>query len=141
MKTTKKTDEVAENKDRLRAVWQEVYRKQKSLLIAMIILMVASLLLFILSLTVLRPSSNVVIIGYGDVYGEIAGISGGYRRSGWIMMLAFPILALVYGILHNLLVLRIYRKYGRDVAMIFAVMSIVLVMATLLVLFRLVGEW
>lgn len=141
MKTTKKTDEVAENKDRLRAVWQEVYRKQKSLLIAMIILMVASLLLFILSLTVLRPSSNVVIIGYGDVYGEIAGISGGYRRSGWIMMLAFPILALIYGILHNLLVLRIYRKYGRDVAMIFAVMSIVLVMATLLVLFRLVGEW
>lgn len=141
MKTTKKTDEVAENKDRLRAVWQEVYRKQKSLLIAMIILMVASLLLFILLLTVLRPSSNVVIIGYGDVYGEIAGISGGYRRSGWIMMLAFPILALVYGILHNLLVLRIYRKYGRDVAMIFAVMSIVLVMATLLVLFRLVGEW
>lgn len=141
MKTTKKTDEVAENKDRLRAVWQEVYRKQKSLLIAMIILMVASLLLFILSLTVLRPSSNVVIIGYGDVYGEIAGISGGYRRSGWMMMLAFPILALIYGILHNLLVLRIYRKYGRDVAMIFAVMSIVLVMATLLVLFRLVGEW
>ncbi len=141
MKTTKKTDEVAENKDRLRAVWQEVYRKQKSLLIAMIILTVASLLLFILSLTVLRPSSNVVIIGYGDVYGEIAGISGGYRRSGWIMMLAFPILALIYGILHNLLVLRIYRKYGRDVAMIFAVMSIVLVMATLLVLFRLVGEW
>lgn len=141
MKTTKKTDDVTENKDRLRAAWQEVYRKQKSLLIAMIILMVASLLLFILSLTVLRPSSNVVIIGYGDVYGEIAGISGGYRRSGWMTMLAFPILALIYGILHNLLVLRIYRRYGRDVAMIFAVISIVLVMATLLVLFRLVGEW
>jgi len=141
MKTAKKTKEPVENKDRLRAVWQEVYRKQRSLLIAMIILAVASLLLLILSLTALRPNNNVVIVGYGDVYGEIAGISGGYRRSGWMMMLAFPILALIYGVLHNLLVLRVFRKYGRDAAIILVVMSIILVAATLLVLFRLVGEW
>lgn len=142
MKTAKKaTGEVKENKDKLGVVWREVYRKQKSLLVVMVVLALASLLLLALSLTMLRPNTNVVIIGYGDVYGEIAGISGGYRRSGWMMMLAFPILALIYGLLHNLLVLRIYRKYGRDTAMVFAVVSIILVAATLLVLFRLVGEW
>lgn len=141
MKTAKKTEEVKEKKDNLGLIWQEVHRKQKSLMIAMIVLVVASLLLLILSLTALRPNSNVVIVGYGDVYGEIAGISGGYRRSGWMMMLAFPILALIYGLFHNLLVLRVYRKYGRDTAMMLAVISIILVAATLLVLFRLVGEW
>ena len=141
MKTAKKTEKTQEVNDGLKATWQEVYRKQRSLLIAMIILVVASLILLILSLTMLRPNSNVVIVGYGDVYGEIAGISGGYRRSGWMMMLAFPILALIYGALHNLLALRVFRKYGRDTAMVLVVMSIILVAATLLVLFRLVGEW
>ncbi len=141
MKTAKKTEEVKKSQDGLRITWKEVYRKQKSLLIAMIVLAAASLLLLILSLTVLRPHNNVVIVGYGDVYGEIAGISGGYRRSSWMMMLAFPILALIYGLLHNILVLRVYRKYGRDTALMLAVMSIILVAATVLVLFRLVGEW
>ncbi len=141
MKAAKKTKEVKENKNKLSVVWREVCRKQKSLLVAMAVLALASLLLLILSFMMLRPNTSVVIVGYGDVYGEIAGISGGYRRSGWMMMLAFPILALIYGLLHNLLVLRIYRRYGRDTAMAFAVISIVLVAATLLVLFRLVGEW
>ena len=141
MKTAKKTEETKDNQNRLGVVWREVLHKQKSLLITMIILATTSLVLLAISLTVLRPQNNVVIVGYGDVYGEIAGISGGYRRSSWAMMLAFPILALVYGLLHNLLVLRIFRKYGRDTAMVFAIMSIILVAATLLVLFRLVGEW
>ena len=141
MKTTTKTNEDEENKGSLRETWQEVYRKQRSLLTMMLVLGAVSVVLLVVSLIMLRPSSNVVIIGYGDVYGEIAGISGGYRRSGWMMMLAFPLLALIYGVLHNLLVLRVYRKYGRDTAMILAVVSIILVAATFLVLFRLVGEW
>lgn len=141
MKPAKKTEGTKEKKDGLRLTWQEICRKQKTLLVAMIVLAVASLILFGLSLTALRPHNNVVIVGYGDVYGEIAGISGGYRRSSWMVMSAFPILALIYGVLHNLLVLRVYRKYGRDTAMVLAVMSILLVMATLLVLFRLIGEW
>ena len=141
MKTVKKSEEAKEKKDGLRTTWQEVYRKQQRLLVAMIALVIVSLALLVLSLAMLRPSSNVVIIGYGDVYGEIAGISGGYRRGSWMTMLTFPILALVLGLLHNLLALRIFRKYGRDTAIVFVVMSIVLVLTAILVLFRLVGEW
>lgn len=80
-------------------------------------------------------------MGYGDVYGEIAGISGGYRRDSWMNMLAFPALALIYGLLHNVMIMKVYRKYGRDTAMMVAVASILLVIGTFVIIFRLLGEW
>lgn len=123
------------------SIWREVYRKQKGLLAAMVVLAVMSVALLIFSLTTLRPQSTVVIVGYGDVYGEIAGISGGYRRDSWLNMLAFPTLALLYGIVHNLLVLRVYRKYGKDAALVLAVATMLLIVGTVVVIFRLLGEW
>ena len=116
-------------------------RKQKPLMVAMMILGVASAILLVFSFTTLRPQNTVVIVGYGDVYGEIAGISGGYRRDSWMNMMAFPILALIYGVLHNVMILKVYRKYGKDTAMMIAVMSILLVIGTFVVIFRLLGEW
>ncbi len=139
--TTAKTKEVREGKPSLGSVWKEVARKQKPLMIAMIVLLVASVILLVFSLTTLRPQNTVVIVGYGDVYGEIAGISGGYRRDSWMNMLAFPALALIYGLLHNLMILKVYRKYGRDLAMMIAVVSILLVVGTFVIIFRLLGEW
>ncbi len=135
---------VKENQDptaSLAATWKEVCRKQKGLMTAMIILAVLSAILLIFALTTLRPQSTVVIVGYGDVYGEIAGISGGYRRDSWVNMLAFPILAIIYGFLHNLLTLRIYRKYGKDAAMVMVVMTMLLIVGTFVIIFRLLGEW
>lgn len=129
------------NPDSLLAIWQEVCRKQKSVMVAMIVLAVMSAILLIFALTTLRPQSTVVIVGYGDVYGEIAGISGGYRRDSWLNMLAFPALALIYGVVHNLLVLRVYRKYGKDAAVVLAVATMLLIVATFVVIFRLLGEW
>lgn len=133
--------EVKAGKVSLSSVWREVARKQKPLMIAMIILAVASAILLVFSLTTLRPQNTVVIVGYGDVYGEISGISGGYRRDSWMNMLAFPVLALIYGLVHNVMILKVYRKYGRDAAMMIAVASILLVVGTFVVIFRLLGEW
>ncbi len=107
----------------------------------MIVLVVMAALLFVFSLSTLRPHNTVVIVGYGDVYGEIAGITGGYRRDSWLNMLAFPILALVFGVLHNLLAVRVYRKYGRDAAMIVVITTMLLILVTVLVMMRLLGEW
>ena len=129
------------NPDSLLSIWRGVCREQKGVMIAMIVLAVASAILLIFSLTTLRPQSTVVIVGYGDVYGEIAGISGGYRRDSWMNMLAFPALALLYGLVHNLLVLRVYRKYGKDAAIVLAVATILLIVGTFVVIFRLLGEW
>ncbi len=139
--TTAKTKELKAGKPTLTSIWKEIARKQKPLMVAMIVLLVVSAILLVFSLTTLRPQNTVVIVGYGDVYGEIAGISGGYRRDSWMNMLAFPALALIYGLVHNIMILKVYRNYGRDAAMMVAVASILLVVGTFVIIFRLLGEW
>lgn len=121
--------------------WREIARKQKGLMVAMIVVAVLGVALLLFALATLRPQSTVVIVGYGDVYGELAGISGGYRRDSWLNMLAFPILAVIYGFVHNLIILRIYRKYGKDAALVMAVATMLLIAGTALILLRLLGEW
>lgn len=120
--------------------WREIVREQKGLLAAMIGLTVMSLILLVIALVTLRPQTTVVITGYGDVYGELAGLTGGYRRESWLNMLAFPILALLFGVVHNFLAVRVYQKYGRDAALVLVVVTMLLVVATALVIFRLLGE-
>lgn len=137
----KKVKEDQEGTAELASTWKEICRKQKGLMIAMIGLAVVSVVLLIFAMTTLRPQSTVVIVGYGDVYGELAGISGGYRRDSWLNMLAYPILAVVFGFLHNLLVLRIYRKYGKDAALVMIAMTVLLIIGAGIVIFRLLGEW
>lgn len=134
--------EVAETKKlRLVDTWREICRKQRGLMMAMIVLLVASVALLIFALTTLRPSSTVVIVGYGDVYGEIAGLSGGYRRDSWANMLAFPVLAVLYGVVHNFIALRVYRKYGKDMALMMVFATMAMIGVTVVIILRLLGEW
>ncbi len=130
-----------ESKLNFRATWREVAKKQKPLMLAMIILAIMSVLLLVFTFFTLKPQNTVVIVGYGDVYGEIAGLSGGYRRDSWMNMLAFPLLAIIFGVVHNFLALRIYRKHGRDLALTFIGVTMLLVVATFVVILRLTGEW
>ena len=136
-----KAKEVKKSEESLVGTWKEICRKQRGLMAAMIAVVVMSAILLIFSLTTLRPQNTVVIVGYGDVYGEIAGLSGGYRRSSWLNMLAFPLLALIYGFVHNVLILKIYRKCGKDAAMVLAVVTMLLIVGTFVVILRLLGEW
>ena len=136
-----KLKEAKSEKPGLRATWREVCHKHKGLMMTMLVLVLLGAVLLIFSLTTLRPQSTVVIVGYGDVYGEIAGVSGGYRRDNWANMLAFPALALIFGLLHNLIALKVYRKYGKDAALAVVWMTMILIAGTFLVLFRLLGEW
>lgn len=128
-------------KPRLKQTWKEICRKQRGLMVAMIVLFVLSVGLLIFALTTLRPSSAVVIVGYGDVYGEVAGLSGGYRRDSWVNMLAFPVLALVFGVVHNILAIKVYRKYGKDMALILVYATMMMIGLTVVVILRLLGEW
>ena len=130
-----------EKKLNFKSTWREVSRKQRGLMIAMIALLVMSVVFLIFSLTMLRPQNTVVIVGYGDVYGEIAGLSGGDRRDSWMNMLAFPALAVIFGVVHNFIALRVYRKYGRDAAMMVVVGTMVLIVGAVAVMLRLAGEW
>lgn len=135
-----KTEKEKPERPALRQAWKQVWHKYQGLGIAMVVLAVLSLVFLIFSLIHLNPQGAVVIVGYGDVYGEVLGVSGGYRRASWLNMLAFPCLALIFGVLHNILALRIFQKYGKDAAMVFIGLTVVLLAAALVVQLRLLGE-
>lgn len=130
-----------EPKLKLKATWQEIYRKQKGLMLAMIALLVLSGIVAIVLLFVLHPKNSVVIVGYGDVYGEIAGLTGGYRRDSWLNLLAFPLLAVILGVVHNVIAVRVYEKYGKETALMVIFASMLLIVGIGVIVFRLIGEW
>ncbi len=109
-----------------------IYQSERGLLIFMILNLLLSIALLIFSIVQLNPNSTVVKIGYGDI--------GGYRDGVWTDMLAFPLLAMIFGILHNLLTLRIFHKRGGGMAKFFAITTTALILGTGLVLIRLLGE-
>ena len=121
-------------------------KEKKGLVFAMIFLLLLSVLLMIFGLLSLKPGTSVVKIGYGDIGryqgGEWSSManSGGYQDGHWTNMLAFPILAIVFGVLHNLIAIRLYAKKGAGVAQIFVAVSIGLVVVAWGTLRRLLGE-
>ncbi len=109
-----------------------IYQSERGLLILMILNLLLAIILLVFSITSLNPNSAVVKIGYGDI--------GGYRDGIWTDMIAFPLLAITLGVLHNLLTLRVFRKRGGGMAKFFAITTTALIMGTGLVLVRLLGE-
>ena len=110
----------------------KIYHSERGILAIMILNLLLSIGLFIFSLINLNPSSTVVKIGYGDI--------GGYRDGTWTNMLAFPILATIFGVLHNFLTLRVFHKRGSGMAKFFLIITTILIAGTFLVLIRLLGE-
>ena len=110
---------------------QDIFRQHKVLLILMLILFVMGLAFFIFSLFCIKPGIPVANIGYSDI--------DGYRSGAWGNLIAFPILALLFGIIHNLLAMRIFQKRGAGLAQVFVVISIFLVIGSFIVLLRLIG--
>lgn len=97
----------------------------------MIINLLLSLMLLVFALVNLNPNSTVIRIGYGDI--------GGYRDGTWENMLVFPVLAVIFGIFHNFLALKIYHKRGSGMAKFFLLTTTALIAGTFLVLLRLLG--
>lgn len=110
----------------------KIYQTERGILILMVLNFLLSVALLVFSLVNLNPNSAVVKIGYGDI--------GGYRDGTWANMLAFPLLAVIFGVLHNLLTLRIFHKRGSGMAKFFLITTITLVASAWLVLIRLLGE-
>ena len=115
----------------IKADFIEICKSERGILVSLIINLLLSLALLIFALVTLRPDSAVIRIGYGDI--------GGYRDGTWENMLAFPILALVFGVLHSILALRIYHKRGSGMAKFFLLTTTALIAGTFLVLLRLLG--
>jgi hypothetical protein len=126
--------------------FKKIFESHKGLLASQAFLLVISIALFIFSLLNLGSNAMVVKTSYGDIgryqggdWSSMAN-SGGYHDDVWTERFAFPILALVFGVLHNLLAVRIFEKKGSSVAFYFVLFSIFLVFSTFIVLGRLLGE-
>ena len=109
-----------------------IYRSERWLFILMLLNLLLSIVLLVFSIVNLNTNSAVVKIGYGDI--------GGYRDGTWTGLLVFPLLALNFGILHNLLTLRIFHKRGSGMAKFFSITTTALILGTILVFIRLLGE-
>lgn len=125
---------------------KEIFEKHKGLVIAMTVLLVISIALLIFSLLNLGSNATVVKTSYGDIgryqggeWSEMSN-SGGYHDSVWAERFAYPLLAIIFGILHNFLAVKIYEKKGSGLAFFFVIFSIVLVLSTFVVFVRLLGE-
>lgn len=110
----------------------KIYQTERGILILMIFNLLLSIALIIFSIVSLNPNAAVIKIGYGDI--------GGYRDGTWVDMLAFPLLALIFGLLHDLLAIRIFRKRGSGMAKFFLLVTTMLILGTFLVLIRALGE-
>lgn len=112
--------------------FKKIYREDGKLIALMALIFLTSLGLLIFSLVTLSPSAAIVKTSYSDV--------GGYADGGWGMMFAFPLLAILFGFLHNFLLIKIFEKYGDGLAKVFAIITLMLIFGTFVVLVRLLGE-
>lgn len=110
----------------------KIYRNERGIIILMIFNFLLSVGLLVFSILKLNPSSSIVKIGYGDI--------GGYRDGAWYDMIAFPLLAITFGIFHSLLAVRIFHKRGGGMTKFFLLVTTCLMLGTLLVLIRLSRE-
>lgn len=112
--------------------FNNIYHSEHGILINMAFNLLLSIGLLIFSFIKINPDTPVVKIGYGDI--------GGYRDGSWENMLAFPLLAIIFGILHNFLALRIFRKRGSGMTEFFLIATTALIAGAFLVLNRLLKE-
>ena len=111
---------------------KQIYHQERLMLVFGILNILGSIALLIFSLIKLNPESAIVKIGYGDI--------GGYRNGSWADMLTFPLFALIFGVFHTFIALRIYEKRGAGMAKFFLIMTAGLILGAFVVLIRLTGE-
>lgn len=111
---------------------KKIYQNERLTLVMMILNFLMSLGLAIFGFIKLSPNASVVKVGYGDI--------GGYRDGSWTDLIAFPLLAILFGILHNLIAVRIYRRRGAGMTKFFLSLTTMLIVGAFTVLIRLTQE-
>ena len=130
----------------IRAGFKKIFREDKGLLVAMLVLFGLGVLLVLHTLINFKAGGTTMYIGYSDIGGFTGGDplslwnSGGYRTGGWAEMAVFPILGLVLGVLHNLFAIQVYERRGRGFAITMVLLSILVAVGAFVLLLRLLGE-
>ena len=111
---------------------KEIYSSERGMFVLMVLNFLLAAGLFIYAMINLNPNSAVVKIGYGDI--------GGYRDGAWTNILAYPLLAILFGVLHNLLALKIFRRRGAAMTKFFLLVTMMLILGAAVVLMRILKE-
>lgn len=113
----------------LKADFKEICRSERGIVAQMSLNFLLSAVLLVFAFVHINPNIGTVKVGYSDLVG--------YRDGTWDNLLAFPILAIVFGIFHSILALRLYHKRGSGMTKFFLVVTSFLILGTFLVLLRL----
>lgn len=126
--------------------FKEISKEHKSVFVMMIIMVILAIGLLVFSLVNLKPSSTTVRVGYSDIgsyqgeeWNEVRS-SSGYESGKWMDLLTFPAIAIVVGVMHTLIALKLYKRRGASFVAAFLVMSITVLIGAFIVLGRLIGE-
>ena len=111
---------------------KKIFYEERLMFVLTVINLLAAIALLIFSLTSLNPNVAVVKVGYGDI--------GGYRNGSWVDMFSFSLLALLFGVLHNFIAVKIYKKRGAGMAKFFLITTTALIFGTFIVLLRLLEK-
>ena len=113
-------------------VFLTIFKEQRGLFVMLFLNFFASLVLLFISFFSIKSNVAVVKIGYGDI--------GGYKDGTWTDMLVFPIMSALLGIIHPIISVRIFDRYGEGVAKVFMFITFLLLVCLFVVFFRLVNE-
>ena len=110
----------------------KIVQNERGVLILMIFNLIIAIILAFFSIIHLNPDLPVVKVGYGDI--------GGYRDGSWVDLIAFSLLAILFGIMHNFIALKIFHRRGAGMAKFFIFITTVLIIGAFIVLIRLTQE-
>lgn len=125
---------------------KQIYAEDKWLFFGMVALIVMGLVLLVVSLVNLSPDAAVVKTGYSDIGSYQGGewtemqAAGGYRDGSWTSLVTFGMMAVILGIVHPLIAVKLYSKRGSGMAMTLVLISMFLIILTRIVLGRLLRE-
>lgn len=111
---------------------KRIYKEERWMLVLMIMNLVFSIVLLVYGVIKLNPNAVVVKVGYGDI--------GGYRDGSWVDMISFLILAIIFGVIHNFIAVKLYHRRGAGMAKFFLITTTMLIAGALVVLIRLQKE-
>ena len=113
--------------------FKSIAKKDKPLFVWMAINFLASLWLFLIPLFNLNA-------GRAKIWARYSDINNGYAQNEWWYLLSFAVLALAFGIGHTLIAARLYTKRGKDIARLFLLISVIIVVIGIRFLLNIIGE-
>ncbi len=113
--------------------FKSIAKRDKSLFVWMAFNFLLSVWLFLIPILNANSSRAKIWARYSD-------IDNGYAQNDWWYLLSFSLIAIALGIGNVLLSARIYTKRGKDVARLFLVISMIVIIIAIRFLLNIVGE-